>query len=109
MNTANHDHHVYVLMGVSGSGKSAVANAVAHQLHVAFLDGDFLHPLFNIEKMVSGEPLNDDDHTSWLQALNDAAFAMQRISKISLIVCSALEKHYCDLLREGNPNLSFTI
>jgi len=31
-------------MGVSGSGKSAVASEVAHQLHAAFLDGDFLHP-----------------------------------------------------------------
>ncbi|MCO1610101.1 gluconokinase, partial [Acinetobacter baumannii] len=24
MSTTNHDHHIYVLMGVSGSGKSAV-------------------------------------------------------------------------------------
>ncbi|VEA45055.1 gluconate kinase 1 [Salmonella enterica subsp. arizonae] len=50
LSTTNHDHHVYVLMGVSGSGKSAVASAVAHQLHAAFLDGDFLHPRCNIEK-----------------------------------------------------------
>ncbi len=61
-------------MGVSGSGKSAVASEVAHQLHAAFLDGDF-HPRRNIEKMASGEPLNDDDRKPWLQALNDAAFA----------------------------------
>lgn len=72
-----------------------------------FLDGDFLHPRRNIEKMASGEPLNDDDRKPWLQALNDAAFAMQRTNKVSLIVCSALKKHYRDLLREGNPNLSF--
>ena len=26
---------------------------------------------------------------------------------MSLIVCSALKKHYRDLLRAGNPNLSF--
>ncbi|PZV30836.1 gluconokinase [Escherichia coli] len=85
MSTTNHDHHIYVLMGVSGSGKSAVASEVAHH----------------------GEPLNDDDRKPWLQALNDAAFAMQRTNKVSLIVCSALKKHYRDLLREGNPNLSF--
>lgn len=41
--------------------------------------------------MASGEPLNDDDRKPWLQALNDAAFAMQRTNKISLIVCSALK------------------
>ncbi|HEY3985547.1 gluconokinase [Cedecea sp.] len=107
MSTTNHDHHIYVLMGVSGSGKSAVASEVAHRLNAAFLDGDFLHPRSNILKMASGEPLNDDDRTPWLKALNDAAFAMQRTNKVSLIVCSALKKHYRDLLRDGNPNLSF--
>lgn len=44
-----------------------------------------------ISKMASGEPLNDDDRKPWLQALNDAAFAMQRTNKVSLIVCSALK------------------
>ncbi|PPY36391.1 gluconokinase, partial [Cronobacter sakazakii] len=73
----------------------------------AFLDGDFLHPRRNIMKMAAGDPLNDDDRTPWLQALNDAAFAMQRTNKVSLIVCSALKKRYRDILRSGNPNLSF--
>ncbi|NDJ55974.1 gluconokinase [Enterobacteriaceae bacterium 4M9] len=107
MSTTNHDHHVYVLMGVSGSGKSAVASEVAHTLGAAFLDGDFLHPRCNIIKMSSGQPLNDEDRTPWLKALNDAAFAMQRTNKVSLIVCSALKKSYRDLLRDGNANLSF--
>lgn len=107
MSTTNHDNHIYILMGVSGSGKSAVASEVAHQLNAAFLDGDFLHPRCNIMKMASGEPLNDEDRKPWLKALNDAAFAMQRTNKVSLIVCSALKKVYRDQLRDGNPNLSF--
>ncbi len=107
MSTTNHDHHIYILMGVSGSGKSVVAGEVAYRLKAAFLDGDFLHPRSNITKMTSGEPLNDDDRKPWLQALNDAAFAMQRTNKVSLIVCSALKKVYRDQLRDGNPNLSF--
>ncbi|MBS0848236.1 gluconokinase [Citrobacter sp. JGM124] len=107
MNITNHDNHIYVLMGVSGSGKSVVASEVAYQLHAAFLDGDFLHPRRNIMKMASGEALNDEDRIPWLQALNDAAFAMQRTNRVSLIVCSALKKMYRDRLRDGNPNLSF--
>lgn len=107
MNTTNHDNHIYVLMGVSGSGKSVVASEVSHQLHAAFLDGDFLHPRRNIMKMASGEALNDEDRIPWLQALNDAAFAMQRTNKVSLIVCSSLKRSYRDRLRDGNPNLSF--
>lgn len=107
MKTTPSFHHVFVLMGVSGSGKSAVANAVAYQLKAAFLDGDFLHPRANIQKMSEGHPLNDDDRRPWLQAINDAAFAMQRTNDISLIVCSALKKQYRDILRKGNENLSF--
>lgn len=107
MKTIPSSHHVFVLMGVSGSGKSAVANAVAYQLKAAFLDGDFLHPRANIQKMSEGHPLNDDDRKPWLEAINDAAFAMQRTNDVSLIVCSALKKQYREILRKGNENLSF--
>ena len=87
MSESQQQKHVFVLMGVSGSGKSAVASAVAQQLGAAFLDGDFLHPRANIRKMADGHALNDEDRTPWLQALNDAVFAMQRTKEVSLIVC----------------------
>ncbi|WP_187488961.1 gluconokinase [Duffyella gerundensis] len=107
MSTYLPPHHVFILMGVSGSGKSVVASDVSHQLSTAFLDGDFLHPRANIMKMADGHPLNDEDRQPWLQALNDAAFAMQRTQPISIIVCSALKKQYRDILRQGNHNLKF--
>jgi gluconokinase len=98
---------VVVMMGVSGSGKSSVARAVAAALDAAMLDGDFLHPRANVEKMARGEPLNDEDRRPWLDALNDAAFAMSRTHKLSLLVCSALKKRYRDRLRDGHPGMSF--
>jgi len=107
MTEASSQHYVFVLMGVSGSGKSVVANQVSQKLQTAFLDGDFLHPRSNILKMAEGEPLNDQDRAPWLQAINDAAFAMQRTQKISIIVCSSLKKSYRDILRNGNKNLKF--
>ncbi|WP_213993758.1 gluconokinase [Sodalis sp. dw_96] len=100
-------NHIFVLMGVSGSGKSVVASALARELSAAFLDGDFLHPRANIEKMAAGHALNDDDRAPWLAAINDAAFAMQRTNAVSIIVCSSLKKQYRDRLRVGNDNLSF--
>ncbi|KAA8998061.1 gluconokinase [Affinibrenneria salicis] len=100
-------HHVFILMGVSGSGKSALASAIAAQLGAACLDGDFLHPRANISKMAAGHALNDEDRAPWLQALNDAIFAMQRTNAISLLVCSALKESYRDKLRAGNQNVSF--
>ena len=57
--------------------------------------------------MASGHALNDEDRKPWLQALNDAAFAMQRTNSVSLIVCSALKKQYRDMLRDGNQCLHF--
>lgn len=107
MSDTQKQHYAFVLMGVSGSGKSAVANGVAQQLGAAFLDGDFLHPRANIQKMAAGHALNDQDRTPWLTALNDAIFAMQRTNQVSLIVCSALKKEYRDRLRDGNKNLFF--
>ncbi|MEY0429816.1 gluconokinase [Providencia rettgeri] len=107
MNDTQKQNYTFVLMGVSGSGKSAVATGVAQQLQAAFLDGDFLHPKSNILKMASGHALNDDDRKPWLVALNNAIFAMQRTNKISLVVSSALKKNYRDILREGNHNLYF--
>lgn len=56
MTTPSSNHYVFILMGVSGSGKSVVASRVAHQLQTAFLDGDFLHPRANILKMADGHP-----------------------------------------------------
>lgn len=104
---SNSQHYVFVLMGVSGSGKSIVASRVAQQLSGAYLDGDFLHPRANIDKMAHGEPLNDEDRIPWLHALNTAAYAMLRTQKISLIVCSALKKKYRDILRDGHQQLKF--
>ncbi|CAI1085150.1 gluconokinase [Serratia entomophila] len=104
---SNPQNHVFILMGVSGSGKSAVASAVAHGLNAAMLDGDYLHPRANINKMAAGHALDDNDRAPWLAALNDAIFAMQRTNGVSLLVCSALKKSYRDRLREGNSNLHF--
>ncbi|MDR2290832.1 MAG: gluconokinase, partial [Serratia marcescens] len=104
---SNPQNHVFVLMGVSGSGKSAVASAVAHEANAAMLDGDYLHPRANIIKMSSGHALDDNDRAPWLAALNDAIFAMQRTNDVSLLVCSALKKSYRDRLRDGNLNLHF--
>ncbi|VFP81706.1 gluconokinase [Candidatus Erwinia haradaeae] len=107
MHTVSLHHYLFVFMGVSGSGKSTVANTVAYKLQAAVLDGDFLHPRSNIKKMASGCPLNDDDRRPWLESINAAAFAMQCTNQVSLIVCSALKKSYRNILRSGHSNLFF--
>ncbi|OCG22755.1 gluconate kinase [Gilliamella sp. App2-1] len=99
--------HVFVLMGVSGCGKSAVAKQVAYNLEAAFLDGDFLHPKTNILKMRSGTPLNDEDRMPWLNLISNAAFAMSNVNDVSIIICSALKRKYRDIIRGENENIHF--
>lgn len=94
-------------MGVSGCGKSTVAQAVAYKLNAPFLDGDFLHPRSNIDKMVLGSPLNDDDRKPWLESVNAAIYAMRKNHNVSIVVCSALKREYRDLLRKDNKGIFF--
>ena len=50
---------ILLLMGVSGSGKSTVALELQRVLGWPFQEGDDLHPPANVEKMRSGQPLDD--------------------------------------------------
>ena len=98
---------IVVVMGVSGCGKSTVARRLAAAFDAALLDGDFLHPRSNVEKMARGEPLDDADRAPWLAALNDAAYTMSRTNSLSFIVCSALKSRYRDRLRQDHPGMRF--
>ena len=55
-----------ILMGVSGCGKTTIGEQLADKLGIPFYDGDDFHPEKNVEKMQSGEPLNDQDRLPWL-------------------------------------------
>ncbi|HDL7195106.1 TPA: gluconokinase [Yersinia enterocolitica] len=96
-----------IVMGVSGSGKTTVGEAVASRIHAKFIDGDDLHPRANIQKMGSGHPLNDEDRMPWLERLSDAAYSLHHKNESGIIVCSALKRRYRDRLREGNPEMVF--
>ena len=58
-------------MGVAGSGKTTIANALAERLGVPFVEGDSLHPAANVKKMASGIPLTDEDRWPWLRAIGE--------------------------------------
>ena len=60
-----------VVMGVSGSGKSTIAEKLAERLGWTYEDGDRFHPASNVAKMSAGHPLTDEDRWPWLQAIAD--------------------------------------
>lgn len=87
----------YVIMGVSGCGKSSIGRALAGRLGLTFLDGDDLHPAANIAKMARGEPLDDADRLPWL------GIVASRLVPGTIIACSALKRSYRNLLRDQAP------
>ena len=101
-----HDRRI-VVMGVSGSGKSSIGEAVGAALDIEYLDGDRYHPQANIDKMSTGEPLDDDDRAGWLTILTDLIADYRQRGESLLLGCSALKRDYRDQLRLGDPDLIF--
>jgi gluconokinase len=96
-----------ILMGVAGSGKTAVGMRVAQKLDWIFLDADDFHPPANIEKMKHGIPLNDQDRAPWLQRLHDELQRHLVEGHSVILACSALKESYRKVLRDGVPPPKF--
>ena len=83
-----------IVFGVSGCGKSTIASEVSRNLDAEFLDADDFHPQANIDKMASGEPLNDDDRQPWLENLNLIIQEKFQAGIQVVLACSALKERY---------------
>ena len=81
---------VVVIMGVTGSGKTTVGEALAHAMGWAFHDGDDYHPAANKAKMHAGTPLTDADRWPWLQALHAVIASAVAEGRGAVVACSAL-------------------
>ena len=99
--------HSVVVMGVSGSGKSTVANLLALQLGCALLEGDSLHSDHNIERMAAAHALTDADRQDWLAAIAARIAAAASAGQFLVVSCSALKRSYRDILRQADPRLIF--
>jgi gluconokinase len=97
----------YVVMGVSGCGKSSVARELASGTGGVFLDADDFHPPANVAKMSAGTALNDEDRWSWLEALNRELKAYATGERTVFLACSALRQAYRNRLSDGLPTLRF--
>ncbi len=82
-------------MGVSGAGKSTVAEALARRLHLEYLDADDFHSSHSVAKMSAGEPLTDADRWPWLARIRKVLRERDDV----VVACSALRRSYRDVLR----------
>ena len=96
-----------VVMGVSGSGKTSVAQELTRQLGWEYIEGDDLHPEANVAKMASGQPLDDEDRWPWLRRIAEVIGEHEAAGTSVVLTCSALKRSYRDLLCEGHPSVWF--
>lgn len=97
----------WVVMGVSGSGKTTVGRILADRLGAQYAEGDDDHPRANIDKMAAGKPLTDEDRHWWLLKLQDRIRQSRQEDAALVLTCSALKRRYRDLLREADAGLAF--
>jgi len=95
----------FIVMGVSGSGKTRVGKSLADRLGWDFYDADDYHPPENVAKMASGIPLDDSDRASWLVALHDLIASSLKGDRPGVLACSALKERYRQQLMDGNEGV----
>ena len=84
---------IYIITGVSGSGKTTIGQALSIRLGVPFYDGDDYHTDTNIDKLSRGIPLTDEDRDPWLIVLSEKIREWQQLNG-AVLACSALKESY---------------
>lgn len=97
-----------IVMGVSGCGKSTVAEAIAKQLNYAFIEADDFHSVENKAHMRSGQALTDDMREPWVDKLREHITQMA-LNKTSCVMSfSGLKASHRERIRSA-PIESITL
>jgi len=92
---------IWIITGPAGCGKSSVAEYLAKNLDLPYIEGDEYHPPENVKKMSAGIPLTDDDRWDWLDTLRQKAREELEGGALGAVVtCSALKRKYRDFIRQ---------
>jgi ribose 5-phosphate isomerase A len=96
---------ILVIMGVSGAGKSTVAQELSVRLGWPFKEGDTLHPEVNVAKMHAGIPLTDADRHPWLDRVAAWIDDQRNRKQPGIITCSALKRSYRQIVVGDRPEV----
>src|SRR5215472_529057 len=99
------DPTILIITGVSGSGKTTIATALAQRLRWPFKEGADLHPASDISKMHVGHPLDDRAQWPLLERVADWIDGWRQAGQSGVITCSMLKRSYRDFLTSGRPEV----
>jgi len=89
---------IVIVMGVAGSGKSTVGSLLARRLGWRFIEADDYHSRSEIEHMLEGQPLSDEERQPWLAKLRQVLVDCVARNENAVLACSALKESYRRLL-----------
>lgn len=84
---------VFIVMGVSGSGKTHIGKLLAEAQSLPFYDADHFHTRVSVKKMEQGIPLTDQDRLPWLKMLAKHIEEWNQANG-AVLACSALKESY---------------
>ncbi len=95
---------LFIVMGVSGSGKSIVGQALAKQLHndkeFIFIDADDFHSIEAEQHMAANLPLNDAMRKPWIAAISTKLKQLNNQNINVVLAYSGLKQHHRNCFRE---------
>ncbi len=106
MEKANYGNRVFVILGVSGCGKTTVGKLLSEGMGLPFYDADDFHPKANIDKMSRGLPLDDRDREPWLEILSNRLLDWSE-NEGAILACSALREKYREKLAEKTGKINW--
>src|SRR5215470_9290317 len=96
---------ILILVGLSGSGKTTIATALAQRLDWPFEEGDDLYTAATLAKLQSGHPADERDRWPWLEKVAALIDKWRQLGTPGVIACSALRRSYRDFLTDGRPEV----
>lgn len=98
-----------VVAGVSGAGKSTVAEQLSDATGAELADGDDFHTPQAVATMRSGAPLTDAERAPWLAVVGAWIDQAHHRQVNAVISCSALRRAYRDVLSRDRPWVRFCL
>lgn len=97
----NASTNLIIVMGVSGSGKSSLAKALADHYSYDYQDGDDFHSQEARDRMAEGLPLTDSMRLPWVIRMREYFRDAARAHQHSTLAFSGLKRAHRDELRKA--------
>ncbi|MEM9386105.1 MAG: gluconokinase, GntK/IdnK-type [Pseudomonadota bacterium] len=99
--------HLLICMGMAGSGKAALARAIAARFELIMLDANDFQPASNRLKLAGGMSLSDADRKPWMDAVCRRLDHLAIARRSCVLAHSALRRQDRDRLRSQRFGVSF--